>query len=120
MEPEIKTAALLGGQEVTAALIDGSTETVKVRQLPIRQLQKFMALMGDEAAMVELVCDKPNGWADSLSIDSFEAIAALAWKINHPTFERQVLRLQEKGLAVQPLVKKIEAMNSPAFSQAQP
>ena len=47
-----------GGVEITVTKIDQSSEAVKVRQLPWRDLPSFGSLQGDEAALAEFLCGK--------------------------------------------------------------
>lgn len=76
--------AVLGGVEMTAVKDDGSTETVKVRQLKLRQSQAYLTLAqaNDEAGMIELFCDKPQNWADSLTPDSQQNLLETGEKLN--------------------------------------
>jgi hypothetical protein len=65
---------LLGGVDFEAAKLDGSTEAVRIRQLGIRHLPKYLEVFEDEAASIELFCDRPKGWADTLSLQSCNEI----------------------------------------------
>src|SRR3954463_9053153 len=60
-------STLLGGVDYSATKLDGSTETVRIRQLPIKQFPTYLTVLEDEPKMVELLCDKPEGWSDSLT-----------------------------------------------------
>jgi hypothetical protein len=53
-----KAEALAGGVEVTVTKRDKSTEQVKVRQLPVLEMRGYAKVVDDEAAMVELFCDR--------------------------------------------------------------
>ena len=81
-----KTETLLGGRMMVAAYVDGTTETVKVRQLPIRLLPQYLAAIDDEPKLVELLCDKPAGWSDNLRLESHEAILAAGEELNSESF----------------------------------
>ena len=87
---------LMGGTETTVEKLDGTTETVKVRQLPVRLLQSYLLKLDDEAAAIELFCDKPEGWADTLTIASCAAIVTEGEKLNSESFfawlQRRVAR----------------------------
>jgi hypothetical protein len=65
---------------------NGDKETVKIRQIPISKLQNFIMAMGDEAAAIELYCDKPKGWADKLTMESASAVADKGQELNLPFF----------------------------------
>jgi hypothetical protein len=51
-------AVLNGGVEVDVEKIDGSLETVTVRQLPISLVGQWRDSQADEAFIVELLCDR--------------------------------------------------------------
>jgi hypothetical protein len=52
-------AIVLGAVEIEVEFRgDGSKEKVQVRQLPIRLLNDWSHMLGDEASLVELYCDK--------------------------------------------------------------
>jgi hypothetical protein len=61
-------------------------ETVKVRQIPISKIQQFALALGNEAELIELYCDKPKGWADTLTVESASAVADKGQEINLPLF----------------------------------
>ncbi len=81
-----KTETLLGGRTMVAAFNDGTSETVQVRQLPIRLLPQYLAAIDDEPKLVELLCDKPSGWSDNLRLDSHAAILAAGEEVNSESF----------------------------------
>ena len=60
-----------GGVEVVAMFRTGMRETIYVRELPVSLLPSCLRAMKNEAAIVELVCDEPAGWADTLARASF-------------------------------------------------
>lgn len=80
-EPEKDQLTIINGRvEITAVKIDGSTEQVKVRQLPVRFRMDWGKLQSEEAELVELLCDKQNRNA--------------AWNIrNKRAIEAQLLQL---------------------------
>jgi hypothetical protein len=51
-------AAVNGSIEFTVTKRDGTNEKVRIQQLPIRLLGDWARLIDDEAALVELYCDK--------------------------------------------------------------
>jgi hypothetical protein len=78
---------IIGGVEMEVAYQNnGSKETVKIRQIPISLIQKFVFAMGNEAEAIELYCDKPKGWADTLKMESASAIADKGQELNLPFF----------------------------------
>src|SRR5262245_6490183 len=66
---------------------NGHKETVKVRQIPVSKVHTFVFALGNEAEAIELYCDKPKGWADTLSMESASAIADKGQELNLPFFE---------------------------------
>lgn len=80
------TAALTGGTELVALFSDGTHETVKVRQLPVRLLPKYLEAQNDEPAMVALFVDRPAEWVDCLSLKSFVAILEEGERMNADDF----------------------------------
>jgi hypothetical protein len=85
-EQELITIA--GGVEMEVAYQNnGDKERVKVRQIPISKIQSFIFAMGNEADAIELYCDKPKGWADTLSMESASAIADKGQELNLPFFQ---------------------------------
>jgi hypothetical protein len=49
---------LNGGVEITVTKIDGSSEQVKVRQLPMSLVGEWGSMQGDEAGLIDLLCGK--------------------------------------------------------------
>lgn len=83
---------LLGGGDLVVKLADGATETVRIRQVPVRLADRYMACVSDEAGMVELLTGKPAAWVDNLTRESHEAIIAEGDRINSDFFERVLRR----------------------------
>lgn len=88
---------LTGGRELDVAKLDGSRETVFVRQLPVRLFQSYMATMQDEAKQVELLCSKEAGWADGITLASHEEILQAGNKLNSDFFSRWLERQKERA-----------------------
>lgn len=79
-------ATLTGGRQMTARFTNGTTESITLRQVPIRLMPSYLATMDDEPALLELVADKPKGWADGLTIESHEELIAASEALNSDTF----------------------------------
>jgi hypothetical protein len=78
---------IAGGVEMEVSFQNnGDKETVKVRQIPISKIQNFIFAMSNEADAIEVYCDKPKGWADTLSIESASAVADKGQELNLPFF----------------------------------
>jgi hypothetical protein len=78
-----------GGVELQVKFQDENlpSEIVKVRQLPIRHMDKYLACFDDEAKAIELFCDKPEGWADSLTPASHNELIEKGQELNFPLFD---------------------------------
>jgi len=94
MEKVNELVVLNGGVDVKVSHTEGTSEDVKVRQLPIRQMDRWAELAGNEPALVELYCGKPEGWADTLVNEDYEMIVDLGDQLNRPIFDRWIARVQ--------------------------
>lgn len=61
---------------------DGTRETVTLRQLKVREYPAARLVVGDEPRLLELMCDRPAGWAESLSPQSYEELTARVPEVN--------------------------------------
>lgn len=84
-----------GGREVAVRHRDGRAETVRVRQLTVRELEGYLPLYGDEAARIEYACGQPKGWADDLEPAAHEALVAVDQELNLDFFSRWRRRRME-------------------------
>jgi hypothetical protein len=109
-------STLLGAAELTVRLQDGSTEYVRVKQLPVKAYQELLKRQGDEVAQIELYCEHrltpeepwtpaTRDWAESLMPDGHQAIIVKAEELNADFFgawvRRQMSRMERlnPGLA---------------------
>jgi len=103
MEPSnTKLVLVKGGVEIDIEYQDGGKETVKVRQLPIRHMEKYLVCFDDEAKALELFCDKPAGWADTLAPVSHNDLIEKCQELNHPLFEGWYRRRMERTEILSP------------------
>lgn len=98
----MKTETLFGGLEVEVSLTSGQTEQVFIRQIPIRQMPQMLAALEDENRLVELFCDKPEGWSDELTVESFEKVVTEGERLNADFFSRWVQRRLTRQERVMP------------------
>ena len=91
-----------GGQELEVALTAGGTEKVFLRQLPVRLMPQMLAALEDENRLVELFCDKPEGWSDALTVESFEKVVTEGETLNADFFSRWVQRRLSRQEKVMP------------------
>ena len=75
-----------GGEEIKVMFTNGEKEFVKVRQLPVRLMTQYAQAIENDAASVELYCDKAPGWSETLQPESFNAIADLGLELNKDFF----------------------------------
>lgn len=69
------------------------TERVKVRILSLAAVQdKYEPILGQMAKMIDLYCDKPAGWSETLTIESQERIWDRGFDLNYPTLRRYLER----------------------------
>ncbi|PYT00175.1 MAG: hypothetical protein DMF63_08330, partial [Acidobacteria bacterium] len=100
---------LLGGLTLTVCFEDGHKETVHVRQVPLKEYRALMDAQTDEFKWLEIVCEKPEAWAEAMRPGDYNRIFAEAERINADFFvwcRRQIERVQrlapgfmEKALA---------------------
>ena len=98
--PDLTT--LLGFVELNIILIEDTKEIVKVRQLKMRQMPAYQAVFNDEGATIELFCERPKGWADTLTPESWEQIIIEGEKLNLSFLERHAARARARGEKIAP------------------
>jgi len=113
---------MMGGIDLTVTLQDGSSETVKVLQLPIEKYPELAAKWGDEQAQIDLYCSKPSGWAKTLTVASHDQVMEEAEKVNGDFFTRWLRRRMGKVDALRPgaLDKVFETSTLPSSSPKRP
>ncbi|MCL4179172.1 MAG: hypothetical protein KJ072_15700 [Verrucomicrobia bacterium] len=84
----MSTETLFGGAELEVNLVAGGTEKVFVRQFPIRLMPQMLTYLENESRLVELFCDKPEGWSDSITVESFERVVQEGERLNTDFFIR--------------------------------
>jgi hypothetical protein len=89
MDPNINIA---GGRDITVRKLDGGTESVFVRQVPIQEFQRLLLSMESEPALAEVFTARPQGWADTLVNESIEQVILVGEEINADFFSRWVQR----------------------------
>ena len=105
---------LAGGVEIEVHHTEGETptETVKVRQLPLRRMADFGNLQANEGALIELFCNKPPNWADTLSLESAEEVVELGMRLNLDPFARWAERRLSADKQLRPVLDKAKASNA--------
>lgn len=77
---------------MVAYTTDGKQEIVFLRQLPVRILPQYLATIDDEAGRLELIADKPAGWADKLTVDSHVELLEVGEGLNSDSFSAWLRR----------------------------
>lgn len=87
--PRNELITIAGGVEIEVTHLDGSKETVKVRQIQVSKIQQFAFAIswGNMADAIALYCDKPKEWVDTLDGGSAIAVAEKGRELNLPFFE---------------------------------
>jgi hypothetical protein len=89
---------LAGGTNVTVKLLEGSTDTIFVRQLAVKEYGALADVMDDEIGQVALFTGKPKEWAERLSPQSHHELMTAAWRLNGDFFwgwfERRLATMQ--------------------------
>jgi hypothetical protein len=97
---------LTGSVQVEAVFDDGHKEQVEVCQIRVKDFQQAIESFQDEPRLVDLYCRKEDGWSQSLSLSSFDAIADAGKRINKGFFERRAARTTEMMDALMPGVRQ--------------
>ena len=108
----MSTETLFGGAELEVNLMAGGTEKVFVRQIPVRLMPEMLANLEDENRLVELFCDRPEGWSDSLAVESFEKVVLEGERLNADFFSRWVQRRLTRQEKVMPGITERLARNA--------
>lgn len=101
-----------GGMDLELSLVGGGTEQVFVRQIPIRLMPQLLAALEDEPRMVELFCDRPEGWSDTLTPEAFEKVVAEGERLNADFFSRWLRRRLDRQERLLPGITEQLAKNA--------
>ena len=108
----MSTDTLLGGVEIEVNLVAGGTEKVFVRQIPVRLMRQMLAYLEDENRLIELFCDRPKGWSDSITVESFEKVVQEGERLNTDFFVRWFQRRLTRQEKVMPGITEKLARNA--------
>lgn len=104
-------SALLNATPFEVTHLDGTKQTIELRQLSIRQLYKFAGFAAADASaeLVALCAGQPLEWIDTLADDSYGALLQRAHELN---FQRAVLLVARDPLIAAkflPLLLRLQA-----------
>jgi hypothetical protein len=97
-----KTETMLGGVDIlvtTQCQVIGEApvmETVKVKQLPVKQYPAYLAALDDETAMAALLTGKTQDWVENLDAPSHELLVSTGDRINRDFFGRWAERQRNR------------------------
>lgn len=105
-----KADTLRGGQIIIVTFDDGSTESVFVRQLPVKDFEAWLGALDDEPRVVALLCGRDACWVDRLTNESMEAIVTTGERLNRDFFERWLQRRTARKEWLAPLLARNAAV----------
>ncbi|MBC2592785.1 hypothetical protein H5P28_00780 [Ruficoccus amylovorans] len=111
-------AIISGGINLAVHTNAGTEETVTVRLLKIREFPDYLRLVDQEERLAEFLCDKPEGWADTLTVDSLLDICEQGHGINFKNACRWGERRAQVNEALLPIAASGKAV-AQQFPQVQ-
>src|SRR6266481_4341926 len=81
---------LLGYADVEVTYLNGEKETVRVRQFKVSECADYMKVMDYEDRAIAFLARKPESWADTLTVESWEKIITEGERLNGDFFSRWV------------------------------
>lgn len=121
METPPRKAKLIvvGGVEVEVKYLDDRTERVKVRQLAVKSMDRYLEVFGNEAEAIALFCERDQAWVESLTPESFDAIIEKIEELNLPLFRNWYRRLMARSEIMNPgLVKQAQETAAAAVDES--
>jgi len=111
-------------QELTIGTMDGKTESVSIKQLPVKVYPKLLEILDDEIAMASQYTGKPKEWIETLTPESHQKIIEEGERINWDFFiawQKRRMERQEKIMPgfQQALLQKLTEQASPLPSSSQ-
>lgn len=106
-----------GRRELTVTKTDDSTETITIKKVPLRHMNKLLSAQTKDETLallyVEGGADKGDAWLDSLTDESLMAILEKGDAVNDPLFEKWWARHQKKmgrmGIKIDDVVQEAMA-----------
>jgi hypothetical protein len=111
LTPAEELTAVMGGTEVEVVHLDGSKEMIKVRELGADEIQTYALIIDDEVKSAELFCSKPDGWAKTLTPESFNKVMDTGQELNLPLFSAWFRRSMKRREATNPGISKMISEN---------
>jgi len=83
---------LLGQKNITVTAVDGTTESVTIRSLPVKFFPELLGAFTDELKKASLYAGKPVGWVENLTPESHELVITEGDSLNADFFGRWLAR----------------------------
>jgi hypothetical protein len=106
------------GSQVEVTYISGLKEVVKIRKVPIRDMQSLARAWGQEDKEIPVYTQRPAEWAQTLIDESWEAVMEEGRRLNADPFGRWFSR-QTKALEVMGKTSAVSKIVEQAMLQAQ-
>ena len=123
-QTENPMTTLTGEEEALAEFRDGRREKVTLRVITVREIPKFLDLVGDESALLEMLTGQETGWADPLTPESFDQLVSRGVALNNPIIESWMSRqhrMTNWGMEkLAPMLKNLSESHLKAFAQGRP
>jgi hypothetical protein len=99
-----------GGIDMEVMLLTGETRLIKVKLLKISQFEAYLRAVDNEPRAAELLCEKEEGWGDTLTADSLLNIVEKGHDINFTSVFRWAQRRTNINEIMLPIAQKGQAM----------
>jgi hypothetical protein len=72
----------LFGEPIEVRTESGVVENVTLRQLRVREYPLARRRLDNEPSLIDLACQKPDGWSETLTPESYDALATRLPEVN--------------------------------------
>ncbi len=103
---------------VSIILDDGTTSTVEVRQLPVKEYEAAFLLNDDELGLTAKFCGKIKDWIYTVSPESYESLVATSKEVNAAFFGYATRRYQEQTARLAAVPQEVLAKFASASEKA--
>ncbi|MEE4212847.1 MAG: hypothetical protein V2I43_26675 [Parvularcula sp.] len=112
-------AIIQGGAPLEIHYTDGTTETVNVRLLKIREFPDYLRLVDNEPELADFLCSREAGWSENLTTGSLLDICDKGHELNFENACRWGQRRANLNEALLPIALRGQQMQS-AFPNSAP
>jgi hypothetical protein len=113
---------LNGSGEIVVTRLDGTTESVRLRQITLGECEKLLLVQGDEIALACLYTGKERAWFEALDPVSQEQVVIEGDRINADFFGRWLSRrlARQERIAPGMMAKVLERAIAPETIEPAP